>query len=225
MEAVSTSTVTTVKDTSFEILMDVFVSRNRSKGASIDDQGARESERKRKKERECRDQARTKEEKEKERASTSRCSRRGMAGFFEEEGLFVEQTENASEASAEPGKSAAAATAAAGGGEKREEGDERRSPSCSTKGSARPLFIFRPQHNILSRKAARGRRDRRAAAPFRNRILTVADESILRVFASLRANFSRAHLYLKEERACTSSGDALTWFSRRPSLRFCSFLH
>jgi len=45
-----------------------------------------------------------------------------MAGFFEEEGLFVEQTENASEASAERGKSAAATAAGRG----REEGGKGR---------------------------------------------------------------------------------------------------
>lgn len=186
MEAVSTSAVTTVKDTSFEILTVIFVSKNRSKGASIDDRSTRE----------CGDQAGR--EKGEGRNARALATFRWGTGFFKEEDLFVEQTENASEASAERGKSAAAAAATksgveGGGGGRR----TIRSPSCSTKGSARPLFIFRPQHNILSREAARGRRDPKGRRSLSQShcTLTVADESILRVFASLRASFSRAHLY------------------------------
>lgn len=108
MEAISTSAVTTVEDTSFVVLTDVFVSRNRSKGASIDDRSARGPEKS--------------SGREKRRWKARLVAiRRGMCGSARlfEEGLFVEQTENASEALAERGKPAAAATAAGGRRRKR----------------------------------------------------------------------------------------------------------
>lgn len=99
MEAISTSAVTTVEDTSFVVLTDVFVSRNRSKGASIDDRSARGPEK-------------SSGGKKGEGRNAHRAAiRRGMCASARllEEGLFVEQTENASEALAERGKPAAAA--------------------------------------------------------------------------------------------------------------------
>lgn len=89
----------------------------------------------------------------------------GSARLFEE-GLFVEQTENASEALAERGKPAgAAAAAAAGEGEEEKEEEKRYAPHSPRQKAGRPLFIFRPQHNILLQKAAKGRHDLRAAVP------------------------------------------------------------
>jgi len=97
MEAISTSAVTTVEDTSFVVLTDVFVSRNRSKGASIDDRSARGLEE-------------SSGGKKRRRNAHRTAIRRGMCGSARlfEEGLFVEQTENASEALAEREKPAAA---------------------------------------------------------------------------------------------------------------------
>lgn len=113
MEAISTSAVTTVEDTSFVVLTDVFVSRNRSKGASIDDRSARGPEKS------------SGGKKGEGRNAHRTAIRRGMCGSARlfEEGLFVEQTENASEALAEREKPAAAAAAlaapAAAGGRRR----------------------------------------------------------------------------------------------------------
>lgn len=103
MEAISTSAVTTVEDTSFVVLTDVFVSRNRSKGASIDDRSARGPEKS------------SGGKKGEGRNAHRTAIRRGMCGSARlfEEGLFVEQTENASEALAEREKPAAAAAAPA----------------------------------------------------------------------------------------------------------------
>ena len=150
--------MTTVVDTSLVVLTDVFVSRNRSKGASIDDRSAGE------------DRRYQAEGKKGEGRNAHRIAiRRGMCGSARlfEEGLFVEQTENASEALAEREKQPAASS-------RGEEGDGRETirfpppppPSILLdKRAGRPLFIFRPQHNILLRKAAaRVRHDLRAAA-------------------------------------------------------------
>ena len=140
--------MTTVEDTFFVVLTDVFVSRNRSKGASIDDRSAREIKRRKKK---------AKEGTRIARQSGEGC---GSARFLFEEGLFVEQTENASEALAKREKPAAISR-----GEKEMEEKRYASPILLDKRAERPLFIFRPQHNILLRKAARVRHDLRAAVP------------------------------------------------------------
>lgn len=150
MEPISTSTVTTVEDTSFVVLTGVFVSRNRSKGASIDDRSARV------------DRINEAEGKKDEGRNAHRAAiRRGMCGSacLFEEGLFVEQTENASEALAKREKPATSSR-----GRRRWKRNDTL-PHPPRQRAGRPLFIFRPQHNILLRKAARARHDLRAAVP------------------------------------------------------------
>ncbi|CAL1678101.1 unnamed protein product [Lasius platythorax] len=82
------------------------------------------------------------------------------------------------------------------GGREEEEEDERYAPHPARRRALRVHCLSSDRNTIFFRERLRGAAaTRRAAAPFRNRTLTVADESILRVFASLRASFSRAHLY------------------------------
>lgn len=156
MEAISTSAVTTVEDTSFVVLTDVFVSRDRSKGASIDDRSARG----------VREKSSGGKKKAKEGTRIARQSGEGCAGLHASSRrvyLSSKQKMRARRWRSEESQQEQQQQPGVGGEEKKEE--KRYAPHSPRQKAGRPLFIFRPQHNILLQKAAKGRHDLRAAVP------------------------------------------------------------
>lgn len=151
MEAISTSAVTTVEDTSFVILTDVFVSRNRSKGASIDDRSARRLEK----------SSGGKKRRRKERAPHGN-PERDVRVCTPLRGGFICRANRKCERGVGGARKASNSSNSSRG--KKEE-EKRYAPHPPRQKAGRPLFIFRPQHNILLRKAAKARHDLRAAVP------------------------------------------------------------
>lgn len=156
-----------------EILTDVFVSRNRSKGASIDDRSARE--------REMSGGEKKTGGNERTGEGWRASSRRVYLSSKQKMRVRRRRREESQQQRRE-----------------KETTVERGWNDAPSRRRAQASIVYLPTATQYSFAKGcegpprpKGRCRRHRAAPFRNRTLTVADESILRVFASLRANFSQ----------------------------------